>query len=351
MSGISKTERREGGNMHAKPDNQTSFEDRIYSLIPDDHFLKVMNNIIDWKFIDKRCKRLYSGMGRPAHPAETMFKLILLQFMYNLSDRQLEDSMNDRITFRWFAGLTGTDPGPDHTAFCRFRDRLGAHTLAVMMNDVVEQASQAGLVSDMLSITDATDVKAKVNTWRWKDDDKNPGGKKGPDGDARFGRKSENKSFFGYKCAVSQDADSGIITKAEVAPGNVSDTSMFPDVADDAALAVTADKGYDAADNYELLRERGQEPAIIPKRRRGQAHGHVKARYPDDDERERFYRRKKKRGRVEAKFGEMKKYHGLGVARYWGLAKMKFQALMTAIAVNVKRMVTMLTGRPRWVMT
>jgi len=147
------------------------------------------------------------------------------------------------------------------------------------------------------------------------------------------------------------DADSGIVTKVEVAPGNVNDSTMFPDVADDQALAVTADKGYDAEDNYELLRERGQEAAIIPKRRRGRARGHVKSRYPDDGERERYYRRKKKRGRVEAKFGEMKNHHGLDRARYYGLAKTRFQAVMTAIAVNVKRMVTMLTGRPKWVMT
>lgn len=336
--------------MHTKPDSQTTFEDRIYSLIPENHFLKALQNTIDWKFIDKRCRQFYSEKGRPAHPAETMFKLVLLQFMYKLSDRQLEEAINDRIAFRWFVRLTGTDPGPDHTTFCRFRDRIGAQTLAVMMNDVVEQAWKAGLVSDMLSITDATDVRAKVNTWRWKDDEENPGGKQGPDNDARFGRKSENKPFFGYKCAVSQDADSGIITKVEVAPGNVPDSSMFPDVADDTALAVTADKGFDVPDNYELLRERGQEAAIIPKHRRGKAHGHVKARYPDDGERERYYSRKKKRGRVEAKFGEMKTHHGLGQARYYGLAKMEFQAAMTAIAVNVKRMVTMLTGRPRWVM-
>ena len=338
--------------MHTKPDNQTTFEDRIYSLIPEDHFLKVLQKTIDWKFIDKRSRHLYSKYGRHAHPAEIMFKLVLLQFLYKLSDRQLEEAIRFRINFRWFVGLTGTDPGPDHTAFCRFRDRLGPDTLAMMMNDVVEQAWKAGLVSDMLSITDATDVKAKVNTWRWKDDDENPGGKQGPDSDAKFGKKSETKpSFFGYKCAASVDADSGIVTKVEVAPGNVADIDMFPEVADDQALAVTADRGFDSQFNHDLLRERGQESAIIPKRRRGRARGHVKARYPDDGERERYYRRKKKRGRVEAKFGEMNNHHGLDRARYYGLAKMKFQAVMTAIAVNVKRMVTMLTGRPRWVMT
>ena len=77
-------------------------------------------------------------------------------------------------------------------------------------------------------------------------------------------------------------------------------------VADDVALAVTADKGYDAPENYELLHDRGQGAAIM---------------------------------------------HGLVQARYWGIAKMKFQSLITAIAVNVKRMVALVTGRPRWVLT
>lgn len=127
--------------MHTTPDRQTSFEDRIYSLIPEDSFLKALQKTIDWKFVDKRCSRLYAKAGRPAHPAETMFKIILLQFMLKLSDRQLEETILYRKDFRRFIGLSGTDPVPDHTAFCRFRDRIGAHTLALMLNDVVEQAS------------------------------------------------------------------------------------------------------------------------------------------------------------------------------------------------------------------
>jgi len=269
--------------------------------------------------------------------------------MYNLSDRALERAGRYWIDFRWFAGISGNDPGPDHTVYCRFRDRLGPEVLAKMLNDIVNQASQAGLVTDRLSIVDATEVRAKVDVYRWKDDDVNNGGKQGPDSDARFGRKSEEKKFFGYKCATSVDADSGIITDADVQPGNVPDVEMFADTADEYADAVAADKGFDAPRNYELLHDRDQEAAIIPKRRRGKAKGHIKARYPDDAERARYYRRSRERWKVEPKFNEMKNHHGLKQARYWGLAKVKFQALMVTIAVDVKRIVTMLTGRPRWV--
>lgn len=335
--------------MYTPPQKQTRFEDGVYRLVPEDHFLKQLDKIIDWKFIDKRCWSLYSRKGRPAHPARMLFKQVLLQFMYNLSDRELEETCRYRIDFRWFVGISGDDPGPDHTSFCRFRDRLGPDVLARMLNDVVNQASVAGLVTDRLSIVDATDVRAKVDVYRWDDDDEHPGGKLGPDPDARFGRKSETKPFFGYKVGTSVDADSEIITGADVQPGNTSDVEMFADVADEYAEAVTADKGFDAPQNYELLHERGQEAAIIPKHRRGKTRGHIKARYPDDAERARYYKRSALRWKVEPKFNELKNYHSLKRARYWGLAKMKFQALMAIIAVNMKRIVTMVTGRPRWV--
>lgn len=337
--------------MYTPPQKQTRFEDGIYNLIPDEHFLRQVEKIIDWSFVDRRCKQLYSRNGRPAYPARMLFKQLLLQFIYNLSDRDLEESCRYRIDFRWFVGISGSEPGPDHTAFCRFRERLGPDVLARMLNDVVNQASQAGLVTDRLSIVDATEVRAKVDVYRWKDDDENPGAKHGPDSDARFGRKSEEKPFFGYKVGTAVDADSGVITDADVQPGNVSDVEMFADVADEYADAVTADKGFDAPQNYELLHERGQEAAIIPKRRRGKEKGHIKARYTNDAERARYYRRSKERWKAEPKYNEMKNHHGLKQAKYWGLVKVKFQALMVIIAVDIKRIVTLLTGRPRWVTT
>lgn len=335
--------------MFTKPDKQMRLEDTIYELIPETDFLRQLKKIINWSFVNKYCRSLYSEKGRPAYPAIMMFRLILLQFMNDLSDREMEKSVRYRIDFRWFAGLSGTDPGPDHTVYCRFRDRLGVGTITRMFREIVRQAYEAGLVIDSLSTVDTTDVKAKVDIYRWKDDDENEGGKDGPDPDARFGRKSEDESFFGYKCGISEDSDTGIITMVDVKPGNISDIEMFEQIADEHSEAVTADKGFDSPKNYDLLRERGQEAAIIPKHRRGKGKGHVIARYPDDGERARFYMRKKKRPRIEGKFNEMKNHHGLKHARYYGIEKMKFQGIMTAIAINIKRIVTLITGRPRWV--
>jgi IS5 family transposase len=335
--------------MFTKPDKQIRFEDSIYDLIPEDNFLRQLKRIVNWSFVNKYCRTLYSTKGRPAYPAIMMVRLLILQFMYNMSDRQMEEMVRYRIDFRWFVGLKGNDPGPDHTVYCRFRDRIGTGFAARIFNEIVNQAWEAGLVADNLSIVDTTDIKAKVDIWRWKDDDENKGGKAGPDSDARFGRKSEKKEFFGYKCGMAEDSESGIITTMDVQPGNTSDMKMFEEIADEYADVVTADKGFDASYNYELLESRGQQPAIIPKHLNGKERGHVKARYPDNRKRSGYYRNKKKRARIEGKFGELKNYHGMMKARYYGITKVLFQCFMSAVAVNLKRMVTLLVGHPRWV--
>jgi IS5 family transposase len=335
--------------MFTKPDKQMKFEDQIYELITKDNFLRQLREVINWGFVNKYCQHVYSDKGRPAYPAVMMFRLLLIQFLYDLSDRQLEESVRYRIDFRWFCQISGTDPGPDHTVYCRFRDRLGVGIITSMWNEIVAQASEAGLITDRLSAVDSTHVKAKVNVYRWKDDDENPGAKQGPDPDARFGHKTKNKRFFGYKCSIGEDVDSGMITMLDVSPGNESDIMLFESVADIYADAITADKGYDAPRNYDLLHGRGQEAAIIPKHLKGKESGHVSARYSDDGERARYYRRKKKRPIVEGKFNEMKNIHGFIQTRYYGIDKVRIQAYLTAMVINMKRMVALLTGRPRWV--
>lgn len=97
---------------------------------------------------------------------------------------------------------------------------------------------------------------------------KKPGGG-GPDPDARWGKKSKKKPFYGYKAHAAVDDGSELITKVEATAADVHDGSYFPAVHDPHAEGVTADKAYDSAANFDLIRESGQFPAIIPKRKRG----------------------------------------------------------------------------------
>jgi IS5 family transposase len=331
------------------------FHEVVYETnIPKNHILRRMKEVINWGRFKRYMKKYYYDRGRDAYNPLMMFKLLVLQFLYDLSDRQLEESARDRISFRWFVGLGPLDEPPDHTAYCRFRDRLGPETIKRLFDDIVEQADDSGFVLDRLSVVDSTDIEAKVNTFKMNEKTKEEGEDDStptsPDPDARYGYKNKKKPFFGYKCHMGMDGDTRIITTLEASPGNVADTEYFDRVHDPNAHGVTADKGYDSENNYDMIRGEWQRAAIIPKRLKGKKRGHITNRYADASDQQYYRRSKKKRPRIEPKFNEMKNDHGMGRARYWGLAKMRVQVFLTGIVVNLKRMVTLLFDMPGWKM-
>lgn len=64
------------------------------------------------------------GPGRPAWPPVVMLRCLMLAKWFNLSDPGLEEALQDRLSFRRFAGLSRDDATPDETTFVRFRARL-----------------------------------------------------------------------------------------------------------------------------------------------------------------------------------------------------------------------------------
>lgn len=341
--------------MYSEQSKQISFYDEpIYArTVPQDHFLRKISAVIDFKFVNDLCKDLYCpDNGRPCWEPQLLFKVLFLQFLYNLSDREIESELSDRMSFKCFLGLPVDESVPDYSMLSKFRDRLGPERFAKIFNQIVNVARDNKLVSDKLHIVDATDVKAKVDQFRItdeikKNEDKNKNNDKDdndkqsqgkfetPDADARFGRKSDSKKFYGYKEHLRMDAESGIIVGCKTTPGNESDGSQLGDLLSTAPPpgVLTADKGYDSKENHDLLAKNHIRNGIILK------NNHTK-----------FYtcpKRKSKvakkfRGRIEPKFSEYKNIHDFKVARYWGLAKVSVQAYLTGIVVNCKRIIRLL---------
>lgn len=96
-----KSHKTKGGTMHKKKRTQLSFYDTIYDIsVSKDHFLRKLNSVIDWRQFEHYFKRLHqSTVGKPAYNPLMKFKALVLQFLYDLSDRQLEEQLNDRISF------------------------------------------------------------------------------------------------------------------------------------------------------------------------------------------------------------------------------------------------------------
>jgi IS5 family transposase len=81
-----------------------------------------LNKLINWKNIEKTLEKKYKKRvgeeGRPANPALPMFKLLLLQRWYGLSDPVAEEALRDRISFIRFSGFSLESPLPDHSTIC-----------------------------------------------------------------------------------------------------------------------------------------------------------------------------------------------------------------------------------------
>jgi len=324
--------------MQGEQSRQVSFFGMIYEeLIGADHLLRRLSEAVDFSFVGPLVRDCYCpDNGRPSWDPVVLFKVVFLQFLYDLSDRDVEDQVNLHLACKWFAGLMPEEAAPDHSTICRFRARLGPEKFQEIFNTIIARARAAGLVHDRLRIIDATHLEAKVDLFRLNKSQQGQVEQNSPDPDARFGRKSKRKGFYGYKEHAAIDPDSELITAVQVTPGNVPDSEVFAALVDRQAREVTADKGYDTNANHQKLKQSGQRSSIIIKRNRTAPD--ILGRADPNSQRE--------RPNIERKFAEQKKYHGLRRARYWGLVKVTVQVLLTCLVVNCKRIAKLLASPP-----
>jgi len=323
--------------VQGKHDPQLSFFDLVYDRIPQDHPLRQMKEVLDFSFVGELVAETYGTCGRPSHDPQVLFRMLFLAFLGNWSDRQCEEQIKYNLAARWFVGLSLDEHVPDHTALCRFRERLGPERMAEIFQRLVEQMDEAGLLKRSVQILDSTPIQADVDEsgldWDLWDGQGPVGGSSDPD--ARFGRRGKGKEggFFGYKQHMAMEADTRLITKVVVTAGNVNDAEVLGQLVDGAARAVVADRGYDTNANHELVAQLGQEDGICFRCGEGRA-GWVRRQVDLELSRQRW--------QIEPKFAEQVRRHGLRRARYRGLGKVTFQALMVALVVNVKRLVKLL---------
>lgn len=340
-----------------KQSNQNSFFGHyLYDqIVPAKHFLRKVNETVDFSFINELCSDVYDNLGavgnRPYEPA-LLFKILFLSFLYDVSAREMEEQINDRLSFKWFLNLAVNDSAPDHSTLTCFVERIGADKFGKIFNGIVEQAKAKGLVHERLKIIDSTAVQAKVDLNRMarehSGDDTGGGSnyidQNSPDQDARFGRKSDSKQFYGYKQHIIIDGDSEIIEAVAVTPGNIKDEQVVVPLLDKTKLSadgrrktkVLADKGYDINYNHEIIANcyRSKSFIIIKKNRTvAQLVKLMKSQIYRTVTRERY--------KVERRFADGKVNHGLGKCRWIGQWKMEIQSCLTALVLNCKRMVVL----------
>lgn len=100
--------------MLIKEEKQLSFHSLLYNKIPEQHLLKRIEKAVDFSFVNDLLKDSYCvDFGRPAKEPELMLKLLILQYLYNLSDVKVIEEASLNLAFLWFLGLNPEDELPD----------------------------------------------------------------------------------------------------------------------------------------------------------------------------------------------------------------------------------------------
>ena len=345
------------------------FGDYLYDqVVPEDHFLRKLKNLIPWDRFTQRLIQLYKGggrYGRPPFDPALVLKVTLVAYLYNLSERQVEVYVNDNLSAKYFVGLAVDQKAPDHSTLTVFRERLQQNgKLAVfeeMLAEIVRIAVENGIQFGAIQIVDSVHSIAHVNTP--KDQARQKHGKGPRDPDARWGVKKKRKVkaeggraeeqaeyFYGYKAHVSLNAENGLITSLETSSGSDYDGQHFCSLVDrdlEQGLSVeiyTADKGYDDGNNHYYLDRRGLYSAIrLKKTRTTNKNGHQQP-WLELVQTPQYHEGLQERYKIERKFGEAKQGHGFGHCRYLGSRGFMIQAFLIAIMLNLKRIVKLLTG-------
>ena len=285
-------------------------------------FLDAIDSLIDWSMIEGELSKLYAPNGRPSSPPLVVFKMLVIQHFYNLSDPGCEDAVNDSLSFRNFCGLGFGDQVPDETTLVRFRERLTKNNLHSkllgLLNDCLRKH---GLMVRKVTLVDATLIEAST---------KGPSkGEKPLEEDASYTVKNK-KMHFGYKAHVSTEAATGMIQKVEYTTAKVHDSQVFEQL-DTGDVPISADKAYWSKKRDEAL---GNRSYLMMRGRRNNPL----------NEAERSYNKQvsRIRGRIEKTFGYFKRTLGFRRARYRGICRGLLELQMKSICWNLRRAVSLM---------
>ena len=279
----------------------------LESLMPQEHFLRRLDSLMDFSFIYQRVESLYSRRGRPSIDPVVVVKMLLLGYLYGIdSERRLEQEVRVNIAYRWFLGIDLDEPVPDHSTFSQLRRRKfnGAALFEELFDEVVRKCIEHGLIDGKLLLTDSTHVRAnarndvvervaveaepsaylqRLNEQAVKDGvypkhrkEKKKGYKelvKSPaDPDAGFMKRAGKPPGFYYLSHQTCDARHGLITDVHTTPGNVPDSTVHSErIKRQIAVfgfkpeAVCADSAYDSSEIHKDMLDMGIR-TYIPKR-------------------------------------------------------------------------------------
>jgi transposase len=136
----------------------------INKRIRSNHPLRKVNELIDFDFAYLEVKDRYGNNGNVSVPPPVILKLMLLLVFYNVrSERELMDTLPERIDWLWFLGYDLDSNIPDHSVLSKARKKWGVEVFQSFFDRIVLQCVQAGLVDGSKIFVDSSLVDANAS--------------------------------------------------------------------------------------------------------------------------------------------------------------------------------------------
>ena len=209
------------------------FETNIEDLVCADHPYRKLLRIVDFKKLCEPLKALFcEDRGRKGYHIESGFAALVLQWMEDVSDRELERFLQENNAGKFFCGFSLLEKTPDHTYFSHLRAKIGTKRLAELFRDFNAQLKNHGLIAEVFNFVDASQIVSKVSLWDERDKaiekklrtfNNKTAKKVATDKQARIGCKGKGKFWYWHKRHLAVCMKFGFITKAAITSANITD--------------------------------------------------------------------------------------------------------------------------------
>ena len=308
--------------------------------------LPQLQKMVNWERFRPQLERIReqerrSNAGRKPFDVVLMFKVLVLQSLYNLSDDKTEFQIRDRLSFMRFLGLSLGDAVPDAKTIWLFREQLTEAGLIRPLFVIFETFLQEkGFSAKRGQIIDASIVPAPRQRNSREENRQIKGGevpedwseekKRQKDIDARWTKKN-GQNHYGYKNHIDIDVKHKLIRGYEVTPASVHDSQVFEALLDEdnSSRDVWADSAYRSEEKVEVLEKDGYREHL---QRKGCKHKALTER-----EKRGNRTRSRIRSRVEHVFGAQAMRAGDLILRTIGLVRAKAKIGLRNLVYNLDR--------------
>lgn len=326
------------------------WHDRLGKLDKNEDPLTQLDKLINWEqfrpTLEKiRKKKTPSSPGPKYYDVLLMFKILILQSLYNLSDEATEFQILDRLSFMRFLKLNLGDRVPDAKTIWLFREQLTKAELidplfaefdAFLRNNGYSAKKGQIVDASIVSVPKQRNSRDENNKIKKGDVPKDwkHAKRRQKDIDARWTKKN-GKSHYGYKNHISVDVKHKFIRTYEVTDASVHDSNVFDDLLDNSNSSrdVWADSAYRSKDSVKRLKNKCFREHL---QRKGSRNKKL-----TNWERQGNRTRSKVRSRVEHVFGVQTMTAGNLVLRTIGFVRAKTKIGLRNLAYNMNRYKTL----------